>query len=101
MWANFNEFYNFLRTYGFYAFQPFWPLKPVKNALKLVLEVLLEVVLEVLQLLPELLSAWFIRNFQKTLKRLVLALPKSCSIFNKAVRCTEEFRIRNLGQSCL
>ena len=45
--------------------------------------------------------AWFISNFQKTLKCLVLALPKSYSIFNKTVRCTEEFSIRNLGQSCL
>ena len=47
------------------------------------------------------LSAWFIRNFQKTLKWPTLALPKSYNIFNKTVRCTEEFRIRNLGQSCL
>ena len=70
----------------------------------MVLEVLLEVLevlLEVLQLLLELLSAWFISNFRTTLKWLVLALPKSYSIFNKTVRCTEEFYIRNLGQSCL
>ena len=48
----------------------------------MLLEVL-EVLLEVLQLLLELLSlntAWFLSNFQKTLKCLVLALPKSYSI---------------------
>ena len=66
----------------------------------MLLEVL-EVALELLDLLPELLSAWFIRNFQKTLKWPVLALPKSYSIFKKTVRCPEEFYIRNLGPSCL
>ena len=42
---------------------------------------------------PVLVSVWFMSNFQKSLKWLVLALPKSYSIFNKTVRCTEEFSI--------
>ena len=47
------------------------------------------------------IAAWFISNFQKTLKWLVLALPKSYSIFNKTVRCTKEFCVLGVGHSCL
>ena len=79
------------------SFSSVWILKLIKTTLR----VFLEVLLEVLEVALEVLSAWFLSNFQKTLKWLVLALPKSYSIFNKTVWCTEEFRIRNLGQSCL
>ena len=44
---------------SFYAFRPFWPLKPVKTTLKEVPGMLLEVldvVLELLQLLLDLLG---------------------------------------------
>ena len=62
----------FIRINGFYAFRPFWPLKPLKTTLKEVLEVpleVLEVVLEVLQLLLE-----------RFLKNIRVTLPKSpCS----------------------
>ena len=46
-------------------------------------------------------SGWFISNFQKTLKRLVLALPKSYSIFNKTVSFLVKFCALGVGHSCL
>ena len=66
----------------------------------MLLEVL-EVVLEVLDLSWTPWRRFLESNSQKTLKWLILALPKSYSIFTKTVRCTKEFSIRNLGQSCL